>query len=169
MQTKLAFLCTLSHDPDGAPDDLIVVLERQVSAALPTSKTVNVMLRVDGHRFRTALFPIHADTHYFYFDERMRSVIRKEAGSTLAVVVELDHTCDGLEVPLDLQSALEACPRAAHYWATLSAADRWERIDYLIAAAPEQRARRVQHMIGALNPKPTVQKLVIRAEIAAKL
>lgn len=86
-QNKLSFMSTIAQDPQSAKG-MIIVLDRVVSASLPTHGSMNAVVTLDNQEFQTKLLPTTDDTHYFLYDETMQENLRKGVGDTVAVDIK---------------------------------------------------------------------------------
>ncbi len=87
---KLTFTTTIAPDRQSS-GGMIVVLERNVSASLPTRDQCDAELLIDNQLFNTAVLPTRDDTHYFIVDEAMQQALGKGVGDTVAVEIAHIH------------------------------------------------------------------------------
>ena len=82
----------------------------------------------------------------------IREALRVPVGAALQVELELDGAPRTVEVPPDLQAALEKSPSAAAAWSRLSYTGRKEMARSIDEARrPETRIRRLEQAVSRLK------------------
>jgi len=122
-----------------------------VVAALDAGKRPPVVVNVNGYEYRSTVAPMGGKYLLpFSADRRKESGIN--GGDAIDVELTLDTTPRTVEVPADLQAALDASPTAAAAWETLSYTYKKEHArSVLDAKKAETRARRIAAVVAKLE------------------
>jgi len=122
-----------------------------VLAALDAGKRPPVVVKVNGYEYRSTVAPMGGKYLLpFSADRRKESGIR--GGDPIEVELTLDTAPRKVEVPDDLQAALDASPGAAAAWGELSYTHRKEHVrSVLDAKKPETRTRRIATILAKLG------------------
>jgi hypothetical protein len=122
-----------------------------VMAALDAGKRPPVVVTVNGYEYRSTVAPMGGKYLLpFSADRRKESGIN--GGDPIDVELTLDTAPRTVEVPADLQAALDASPTAAAAWETLSYTHRKEHArSVLDAKKAETRARRIAAVVAKLD------------------
>jgi hypothetical protein len=125
------------------PDDVV--------AALGASKRPAVLVNVNGYQYRSTVAHMGGKYLIPFSAER-----RKESGICGGDVIDVELTLDAaprtVEVPDDLQSALDASAKATTAWQRLSYTHRKEHVRAVLdAKKAETRARRIAAAITNLE------------------
>jgi hypothetical protein len=122
-----------------------------VVAALDAGKRPPVVVNVNGYEYRSTVAPMGGKYLLpFSADRRKESGIA--GGDAIEVEVTLDTAPRTVEVPDDLQSALDASPAAAAAWEKLSYTYRKEHARSVVdAKKAETRARRIAAVVAKLE------------------
>jgi Bacteriocin-protection, YdeI or OmpD-Associated/Domain of unknown function (DUF1905) len=121
-----------------------------VVEALGGGKRAAVVVRVNGYRYTSTIASMGGRFLLPFSAER-----RKESGigggDPIDVEVTLDDAPRVVEVPHDLQAALDASPAAASAWQKLSYSQRKAHVTAVVGAkAAETRARRIAAVVSKL-------------------
>jgi len=122
-----------------------------VVAALDAGKRPPVVVNVNGYEYRSTVAPMGGKYLLpFSADRRKESGIN--GGDAIDVELTLDTMPRTVEVPADLQAALDASPTAAAAWETLSYTRRKEYArSVLDAKKAETRTRRIAAVVAKLE------------------
>jgi hypothetical protein len=122
-----------------------------IVAALDAGKRPPVVVKVNGYEYRSTVAPMGGKYLLpFSADRRTESGIR--GGDAIDVELTLDTAPRTVDVPADLQSALDASPAAAAAWDKLSYTYRKEHVrSVLDAKKAETRTRRIAAVVTKLE------------------
>jgi Bacteriocin-protection, YdeI or OmpD-Associated/Domain of unknown function (DUF1905) len=122
-----------------------------VVAALDAGKRPAVVVNVNGYEYRSTVAPMGGKYLLpFSADRRKESGI--QGGDAIDVELTLDTAPRTVEVPDDLQSALNASPTAAAAWEKLSYTHKKEHVQSVLdAKKAETRARRIAAVVAKLE------------------
>jgi hypothetical protein len=122
-----------------------------VIAGLGAGKRPAVVVVVNGYQYRSTVAPMGGKYLLpFSADRRQESGIR--GGDAIEVELTLDAAPRTVEVPEDLQLALNASPTAGSTWEKLSYTHKKEHVrSVLDAKKAETRARRISAVITKLD------------------
>jgi hypothetical protein len=124
------------------PDELVT--------ALGGGGRPKVVAVVNGYEFRSSIAKM-GGSYWLGVSSERRAAAGVEGGQVLDVEVELDAAPRELEVPADLQAALDGSPTAQQLWATRSFSNQRYHVDQLNSAkTPDTRARRLAKSLAAL-------------------
>jgi len=106
---------------------------------------------INGVPFRSSVFRMGDAPYFMVVNRRMREEGGLSAGQKVSVVMERDDAPRSVEVPADLQAALDADRAAREAWARLSFTHQREEVEAITTAKrPETRARRIAKAIERL-------------------
>jgi hypothetical protein len=122
-----------------------------VVEALGAGKRPPVVVNVNGFSYRSTVAPMGGK-----FLIPFSAARRQDSGIGGGDAVEVDLTLDTaprtIEVPADLRTALDASPRAAAAWETLSFSNRKAQVEAVTGAkAAETRTRRIAAIVAKLG------------------
>jgi hypothetical protein len=128
-----------------------IELPADVVAALDAGKRPAVVVNVNGYEYRSTVAPMGGKYLLpFSADRRKESGI--QGGDAIDVELTLDTAPRTVEVPDDLQSALNASPTAAAAWEKLSYTHKKEHVQSVLdAKKAETRARRIAAVVAKLE------------------
>jgi hypothetical protein len=123
----------------------------EVVAALGAGKRPPVLVTVNGYEYRSTVAPMGGKYLLpFSADRRAESGIK--GGDAIDVELIFDTTPRTVEVPTDLQSALNSSGTATAVWAKLSYTHRKEHVrSVLDAKKAETRTRRIAAVVTKLE------------------
>ena len=102
--------------------------------------------------YRSSVFRMGDAPYFMVVNRRMREEAGVAAGQTVAVVMERDDEPRTVEVPADLEAALQADRGALRAWERLSFTHRREHVEAITGARrPETRARRIAKAVEQLS------------------
>ena len=123
----------------------------EVVTALAGGGRPKVVARVNGYEFKSSIAKM-GGRYWLGVSAERRTAAGVEGGQVLDVEVELDAAPRVLEVPADLQAALDGSPAAKQFWATLSFSNQRYHVDQLNAAkSADTRARRLAKSLTLLS------------------
>ena len=122
-----------------------------VVAALGAGKRPPVVVNVNGYEYRSTVAPMGGKYLLpFSADRRTESGIK--GGDAIDVELTVDTAPRTVEIPDDLQAALDASPAAAAAWSKLSYTHQKEHLrSVLDAKKAETRTRRIDAAIAKLE------------------
>jgi len=122
-----------------------------VVAALDAGKRPPVVVNVNGYEYRSTVAPM-GGKYLLPFSAERRKESGINGGDAIDVVLTLDTVPRTVEVPADLQAALDASATAAAAWETLSYTHKKEHArSVLDAKKAETRARRIAAVVAKLE------------------
>jgi hypothetical protein len=122
-----------------------------VVAALDAGKRPPVVVTVNGYEYRSTIAPM-SGKYLLPFSAERRAESGINGGDAIDVELTLDTAPRSVDVPADLQAALDASPTAAAAWETLSYTHKKEHArSVLDAKKAETRSRRIAAVIAKLN------------------
>ncbi|MHA7631440.1 YdeI/OmpD-associated family protein [Corallococcus sp. M7] len=108
---------------------------------------------VNGQPFRSRLM-VYGGITYLGFTKEVREAAGVEDGATLSITLERDTAPREIEVPEDLQRALDAEPQLRDVFTNLAFTHRKEFVKALTEAKKEEtRARRLAQTLEKLRAK----------------
>jgi hypothetical protein len=103
---------------------------------------------INGTPYRSSVFRMGDEPYFMVVNRKMRELAGVSGGQTVSVVMERDDEPRTVEVPDDLQAAIDAYPGGAEAWTRLSFTHQREHVEAIEEAKrPETRARRVAKAI----------------------
>jgi hypothetical protein len=114
-------------------------------------KRVKIKATIDGEPYRGTLVRMGSPHHMLLVLKEIRETIGKSFGDEVAIELEEDLDPRQVELPPDLQQALEANPKAHEYFIRLSYTHQREYVLWVTEAKRDQtRMDRVQRTIELL-------------------
>ena len=128
----------------GNIDGAYFIVPFNVPEVYGTKAQVKVRGTIDGYPYRGSIANM-GEGHCMVVKKEIREAIGKTAGDTVKVVMEIDTEPRIVDVPEDLQQALESNPQVKAMFDGLSYTHRKEYVQWIEEAkGPETRANRVQ-------------------------
>ena len=122
-----------------------------VVEALGAGKRPPVVVNVNGFSYRSTVAPM-GGKFLIPFSAARRQDSGIGGGDAIEVDLTLDTAPRTIEVPADLRTALDASPRAAAAWETLSFSNRKAQVEAVTGAkAAETRTRRIAAIVAKLG------------------
>ena len=122
-----------------------------VVASLDAGKRPPVVVTVNGYEYRSTIAPM-GGKYLLPFSAERRKESGIQGGDAIDVDLTLDTTPRTVEVPEELQSALDASPTAVAAWDKLSYTAKKEHVrSVLDAKKAETRARRIAAVVDKLE------------------
>jgi len=148
-----AALLNLKVLPAGSTGSSAMVnLPTEVGQALGKIGPAPVRCRINNVEFRTTISSTGLGTHYMVLNQQLRREAGFKVGDDVLLRLELDSEPRVVEVPADVQAALQASPAAAARFTKLSFSHKKEYMDYIESSkTPETRARRLGQLLAKLN------------------
>ena len=144
------FRAVLERHGDGTVTSISIPFD--VPAVFGKRGRVAVRGTLNGVPYRSSVFRMGDAPYFMVVNRRMREEGGLAAGQTVAVVMEHDDEPRSVEVPADLETALQASREALQAWERLSFTHRREHVEAITGARrPETRARRVAKTIEQLS------------------
>jgi hypothetical protein len=123
----------------------------EVVAALDAGKRPPVVVNVNGYEYRSTVAPM-GDKYLLPFSADRREESGIQGGETIDVELTLDTAPRTVDIPDDLQSALNSSVTAAAAWDKLSYTHRKENVrSVLDAKKAETRTRRIAAVVAKLE------------------
>jgi hypothetical protein len=114
-------------------------------------KRPKVRATIDGETYRGTLVRMGSPRHMLIVLKEIRQKIGKSFGDEVSIELEQDHEPRQVELPTDLQQALQANPAAQAVFDRLSYTHQREYVRWITEAKREQtRLRRIQQTIEML-------------------
>jgi len=114
-------------------------------------KRVKIIATIDGEPYRGTLVRMGSPHHMLLVLKEIREKIGKSIGDEVSVELQQDLEERIVEVPDDLQNALEAEPKAQAWFSRLSYSHKREYVRWVTDAKREEtRQARIKHMIEML-------------------
>lgn len=131
----------------------IVRLPESASRGLPSRGQVAVHGTLNGHEFQTVVEPDGFKGHWIRIQPELRQAAGLETGHRVSVVIEPTREWPEPEVPLDVETALEAAPaEVQERWRDITPMARWEWVRWVNATANSAtRQRRIEVSISKLD------------------
>jgi small nuclear ribonucleoprotein (snRNP)-like protein len=115
-------------------------------------KRVKIKATIDGETYRGTLVRMGSPQHMLLVLKEIREKVGKSFGDNVTVELEEDFEPRQVEVPADLQLALETDPTAQASFNRLSYSHQKEYVRWIMEAKREQtRQRRIQQAIEMLQ------------------
>jgi hypothetical protein len=122
-----------------------------VLASLDAGKRPPVVVTVNGYEYRSTIAPM-GGKYLLPFSAERRKESGIQGGDAIDVDLTLDTTPRTVEIPDDLQSALDASPTAVAAWDKLSYTAKKEHVRSVVdAKKDETRARRIAAVVDKLE------------------
>ena len=122
-----------------------------VIEALGGGKKPAVNVTVNGFAYRSTI-AVMGGRYLISFSADKRAATGIAGGDKIEVTLELDTAPRMMEVPADLQRALDRDKAAKTFFSTLSFSNQRRHIDPINAAkTPETRARRIEKSVALLH------------------
>ena len=145
--TKQSFKTTLHLTGNNTG----VIVPPEIVEALGGGNKPAVSVTVNGFAYRSSIATM-GGKFMIAFSSDKRAATGLKGGEKIDVTLELDETPRAMEVPTDLQAALDADKVAKAYFATLSYSNQRRHIDPINAAkSPETRARRIEKSVALFH------------------
>jgi hypothetical protein len=106
---------------------------------------------INGTPYRSSIFRMGDAPYFMVVNRKLRELAGVAAGETVSVVMERDDDPRTVEVPADLDAALDSRPGAREAWSRLSFTHQREHVEAIKEAKrPETRARRIEKALEHL-------------------
>jgi len=127
-------------------------LTPEQSAWLGRRGRVSVAGTLNGFSFRTSLAPDGNGGHFMTVNKAMQEGARAAAGDLVKVALRSDGAPRAVELPDDLQEALEESPEAREFFDGLSFTHRKDYVTWIVSAKREEtRIKRVAETLALLE------------------
>lgn len=141
-------------EPDANSSATAISIPFDVEQAFGKKGRVPVRGTLDGVPFRSSIFRMGDAPYFMVVNRQMREAGGFTAGQTVSVVMERDDEPRTVDVPADLQAALDANEGALAAWNKLSFTHRREHVEAIVGAKqPETRARRIEKALAHLSAR----------------
>jgi uncharacterized protein YdeI (YjbR/CyaY-like superfamily) len=139
-------------EPDGTNLRWTVIrVPMDVKSVWGTRGLLKVKIELNGHAFRTSLFPTKTGTHLLMVNKKMQSAARIGPGSMAEVRIQPDTTPRSVTVSIELERAINQVPALRRWFEKLSYSVRkWFNDLVAQGKQPETRQRRAQQMAELL-------------------
>ena len=142
--SKVSFKTTLHQMGNNTG----IVVPPEVVEKLGGGKKPAVNVTVNGFAYKGSIGTM-AGQSMISFSSDKRAATGLKGGEAISVTLELDAAPRVMEVPADLQAALDKNKPAKAYFATLSYSNQRRHIEPIIAAkTPETRLRRLEKSVA---------------------
>jgi len=123
----------------------------EVVESLGAGKRPPVRVTLNGYTYRNTI-AVMGGRYMVGVSADVRAASGVKGGDTLDVEIVLDDQPRVLEIPADLQAALDAAPAAKAAFEKLSYSNKRRHVEPILAAkAPETRARRIEKSVAELK------------------
>jgi hypothetical protein len=123
----------------------------EVVEGLGAGKRPPVVVTVNGYTYRSTVAPM-GGKYLLPFSAERRGESGITGGDAIDVEVVLDSAPRVVDVPEDLQAALDAAPEASAAWAKLSYSHQKAHVTAVLGAkAAETRTRRIAAVVAKLG------------------
>ena len=137
--------------PEGVGTWTFLNIPLAVSSTFGSKGQVKVKGTVDGCPFRSTALPMGDGSHYLVVGKDIRDQISKTAGDTVNVTLDLDPENRVVEVPEDLQRALDRRPEAWDGFEKLTYSQQKLYVDWILSAKKEEtRDARIERALSLL-------------------
>jgi antitoxin component of MazEF toxin-antitoxin module len=124
----------------------------KVVEALGAGKKPKVNVTINGGFTYRNTVAVYGDEYLIGVSAERRELAGVKAGDTMTVTLELDTAPRVVEVPADLQKALDKDKPAKAYFATLSYSNQSRHVLAINdAKTPETRARRIEKSVALFH------------------
>lgn len=145
--TKQSFKTTLHQMGNNTG----IVVPPEIVEALGGGKKPAVSVTVNGFAYRGSIATM-AGQSMISFSSDKRAATGLKGGDKIAVTLELDDGPRTMEIPPDLQAALDKDKAAKAYFATLSYSNQRRHIEPINdAKTAETRARRIEKSVALFH------------------
>jgi len=128
-----------------------IVVPHEIVEKLGGGKKPAVVVTVNGYTYRSTI-AVMGDKFMVGLSAERRTASGRQGGVKIDVTLELDTAPRVMDVPPDLQKALDADKTAKAYFATLSYSNQRRHVDPINAAkTPETRARRIEKSVALFH------------------
>ena len=142
--SKVSFKTTLHQMGNNTG----IVVPPEMVEKLGGGKKPAVNVTVNGFAYRNSVATMGGQSMISFSSDK-RTATGLKGGDAIAVTLELDEAPRVMEVPADLQAALDKNKAAKAYFATLSYSNQRRHIEPINdAKAPETRARRIEKSVA---------------------
>lgn len=150
---KTMGLLLLSHmtaiqfetEPYAIGQRTIVRLPKEASEQLPSRGQVMVTGTINGQPFSTPLEPDGNLSHWFEADNAMQAAAGVTAGNPVRIALAVTKEWPEPEIPLDVQTALDANPEISELWRSFTPMARHEWLRWINSTAqPATRQKRIE-------------------------
>ncbi len=118
---------------------------------LGAGKRPPVVVNVNGFVYRSTVAPM-GGKYLLPFSAARRNESGIKGGDAIDVELTVDTAARVVDVPADLQAALDGSPTAAAAWQKLSYSNRKAQVESVLGAkAAETRARRIAAIVAKLG------------------
>jgi hypothetical protein len=147
----LSFTATLTREPDSSAT--FIAIPFNILDVWGSHARVAVKGTVNGQAFRSSITP-YGGVHYLGINRNFREALGIKAGEVVQVEMMRDLEPRVIEIPPDLQSALDSNPAARVRWQKLSFSHQKEHVQAIEdAKKPETRAKRISTALDMLLGK----------------
>lgn len=144
--SKKTFKATLDK---GDGDTAGFTIPAEIVESFGQGKKPKVTVTINGKFSYPNTVAVMGGVYMIGISKERRKLAGVTPGETISVTLELDTAPRVMEVPPDLQKALNANKAAKAYFATLSYSNQRRHIDPINEAkAPETRARRIEKSVA---------------------
>ena len=136
----------------GEGDTAGFVISDKIVDAFGQGKRPKVTVTINGKFSYPNTVAVMGGQYMIGISKERRKLAGVQAGDKIEVTLELDAAPRVMEVPPDLQKALDSNKAAKAYFATLSYSNQRRHIDPINdAKTPETRARRIEKSVALFH------------------
>lgn len=131
---------------------IILKLPKSASSKLPSRGLVMVKGTINDIPFQEALEPDGRGSHWFKLSKTMSTKIKKDAGDSVTLNIEVVDQWPEPKVPTDLDKALSGDKEAKEMWKDITPLARWDWIRWIRSTKnPETRKIRIDKAFSKLK------------------
>ncbi len=137
--------------PEGVGTWTFLSIPLEISAGFGSKGQVRIKGTINGFPFRSTALPMGDGTHYLVVGKDIRDHIAAAQGDTVKVLLELDTEERRVEVPEELQQALNSQRLAASAFEKMNYSHQKEWINWIMSAKQAAtRLRRVEKAVSMI-------------------
>ncbi len=137
--------------PEGVGTWTYLIIPTEVSVSLGAKGQVRVKGTINGHPYRSTALPMGDGSHYLVVGKDIRDQIKVTQGDKVLVTLELDAEERQVEVPPDLERALDNDLAAKAGYDKLAYSHKKAYVDWITSAKQaDTRQRRIEKSLEML-------------------
>ncbi len=137
--------------PEGVGTWTFLNIPLAVSSTFGSKGQVKVKGTINDYPYRSTALPMGDGTHYLVVGKDIRGHIHASQGDTVQVTLELDTDVRQVEIPSELQQALNRLPGAGQAFEKMTYSHQKEWINWILGARQaETRLRRAEKAAASI-------------------
>ena len=135
--------------PEGVGTWTFINIPLELSSTFGSKGQVKVKGTINGYPYRSTALPMGDGTHYLVVGKEIRDHIHVSQGDTVMVLMELDLDERQVDIPQELQQAMESHPGAATAFEKMTYSHKREWVNWILSAKQaDTRQRRAEKAIA---------------------